>query len=412
MGVIKVALLVLFCVALSHQQCTTQTNTNYNTAGNLVTLYKVPSTQACSTACLSFEECTRYSYTQSNQQCVVKTNVSSVVSGTSSGIDSGVCSRTYTRPIACPGTVESNTDYYLPANLGSASSSSSSDCCAKCAAVPGCNYWTLASGTCWFKANLGKKTTSSGVSSGTVIPTSVKNTAKRTGKKGLAVYGTNSCSDIQKLNKVSWVYNWAETPGVLEECYLKLGIQFVPMVWGLSSNLDIIYADSPYLLTFNEPNFPQESNMSPQQAANAWPQIQAVAAKYGMQIGSPSASYGGSNMDPIAWLDQFFSLCTGCKVDFINTHQYDCRPYDLYGAITNFEKYNKPLWVTEFSCYNGPSVDSEVTFVNTIVPLFEGDAKIARYSYFGTRSAGGSTMDLFNSTISQLTPVGTAYITK
>ena len=39
-----------------------------------------------------------------------------------------------------------------------------------------------------------------------------------------------------------------------------------------------------------------------------------------MQIGSPSASYGGSNGDPIQWLDQFFAACVGCKVDFINTH--------------------------------------------------------------------------------------------
>lgn len=39
-----------------------------------------------------------------------------------------------------------------------------------------------------------------------------------------------------------------------------------------------------YLLTFNEPNFSDQSNMSPQQAADAWPQVEAVATKYPTHI--------------------------------------------------------------------------------------------------------------------------------
>jgi hypothetical protein len=57
--------------------------------------------------------------------------------------------------------------------------------------------------------------------------------------------------------------------------------------------------------------------------------------------------------------------------------QYDCDFEDLYGAITNFYKYNLPVWVTEFSCY-GASVQDGVTFVDGILPLFDTSATISR----------------------------------
>jgi len=230
----------------------------------------------------------------------------------------------------------------------------------------------------------------------------------RAAKKGLAVYGTSACSDIQLLTNISWVYNWQTTPGVLEDCYNQLGIQFVPMIWGAKSDFSNVYGNSPYLLTFNEPNFPDQSNLTPQQAASLWPQVEAVASKYKMQISSPSAAYGGSMMDPLKWLDQFFAACTGCKVDFITTHQYDCNYNGLHGAITNFYKYNRSVWVTEFSCY-GSSEQADVTFVRGIVPLFDSDPKITRYSYFGSRSNPPSNIDVFAPTTSALTEVGVAY---
>jgi hypothetical protein len=44
------------------------------------------------------------------------------------------------------------------------------------------------------------------VTSGSVIPASVLSTQKRTGKKGLGIFGTESCSDIRLLTSISWVY--------------------------------------------------------------------------------------------------------------------------------------------------------------------------------------------------------------
>jgi len=244
--------------------------------------------------------------------------------------------------------------------------------------------------------------------SGTVIPSSVTSTPKRAQtKRGLGVYGTKSCSDIRLLGNVTWVYNWSEDPDQLEQCYEELGIQFIPMIWGLNSHPEYIYGKSPYLLTFNEPNFADQANMTPKQAADFWPKIEAAAAKYGMKISSPSASYGGF-MDPIDWLDEFFRLCTNCKVDFITTHQYNCAPYDLYGAITNFKKYNKPIWVTEFACWDSSSQANTASFMQTLLPLFENDTSIERYAWFGSRTTT-SNINVFDYTKNALTPGGVFY---
>jgi hypothetical protein len=250
---------------------------------------------------------------------------------------------------------------------------------------------------------MGQRKASAGAVSGTVIPKI--NVTPRTGKRGLGLYGTNSCSDIKLLKQVSWIYNWGGQPGgILEQCYEELGIEFVPMVWGLNNNVNELYTKSKYLLTFNEPNFKDQSNMTPQQAAAAWPAIQQFASQYGMKISSPSASYGGQT-DPMKWLDDFFAACSGCQVDFITTHQYDCRPYDLYGAMTNFKKYNKPIWVTEFGCFSN-STDL-VSFANTLLPLFDKDPQFERYAWFGSRS--NANYVVFDPSKNALTPLGVTY---
>jgi len=105
----------------------------------------------------------------------------------------------------------------------------------------------------------------------------------------------------------------------------------------------------------------------------------------------------------------FFAACSGCKVDFIVTHQYDCNAYGLVGAVGNFKKYGKPVWVTEFSCY-GTSESQEVTYIKTILPLFDNDSAFAGYAWFGTRG-GTSSNSLLNNTHSSLTLAGVAYNT-
>ena len=102
-------------------------------------------------------------------------------------------------------------------------------------------------------------------------------------KRGIA-YGNNSLADMNVLKKgVSWWYNWSNVPDAgLNNYYTSLGVEYVPMAWNAVSDVnDFISKIKPgakYLLTFNEPNLSVESNMTPEAAAAAWPQLEKIAA--------------------------------------------------------------------------------------------------------------------------------------
>ena len=88
----------------------------------------------------------------------------------------------------------------------------------------------------------------------------------------------------------------------------------------LSQNLE---KGASAVLGFNEPNLVVEANMSAQAAADAWPAFETAAQDDSVPIVvSPAMTYG--NTHPIAWLDEFFNLCSGCRVDAIAVHSYTC----------------------------------------------------------------------------------------
>jgi len=396
-------LFILVCVCSAQQpQCTFSTSSNYDDTGDLLILYSIPDSATCCANSAAFEECAYFAWDSANQQCTVKSSASSLVSRAAASITAGSTGLNYNRETVCSTSAGNLYNYSNPLKV--ISSANSDACCSACADYTGCNYWTFSNNVCKLQPSMGAITPKSGTTSGTVVPQ--LNVPTKPGKRGLGIYGTQSCSDLKLLGNVSWVYNWSPQPGPLEECMDELGLEFIPMVWGLTTLLTDLYTKSEYLLTFNEPNFSNQANMSPAQAVAAWPAIEAFADKYAMKISSPSASYGGQNGDPIDWLDSFFTLCVGCRVDFITTHQYDCTAVNLYGAITNFKKYGLPIWVTEFSCY-GSSYSQMLSFAETIVPLFESDSGIERYSWFGCRDDG--IYNIFDPSSNALTPHGQYY---
>jgi hypothetical protein len=142
-------------------------------------------------------------------------------------------------------------------------------------------------------------------------------------KRGLA-YGSSSTADLTALSAgIAWWYNWSPQPdSSLGATGAPPGVEFVPMIWGGTFDPATLAKQVPagaaYLLTFNEPNFGSQSNLTPQQAAALWPQIEAFAKPRGMKIVSPALNYCGGNCNetnPFTWLDAFFAACTGCQVD-------------------------------------------------------------------------------------------------
>jgi hypothetical protein len=73
--------------------------------------------------------------------------------------------------------------------------------------------------------------------------------------------------------------------------------------------------------SFNEPDHAQQAHMSPAVAAAEWKKyIQPYAGK--VQLVSPAVTNGPAPMG-IAWLDNFFKACQGCRVDAVAIHIYD-----------------------------------------------------------------------------------------
>jgi hypothetical protein len=244
-------------------------------------------------------------------------------------------------------------------------------------------------------------------------------------KRGIA-YGHNSVGDLTALAAgISWWYNWSPGPdAAVAADYAKLGVEFVPMIWGpgdLAANrVALIPKDAKVLLGFNEPNFKSQSNLSPQEAATLWPQLEKIANDRGMSLVSPALNYCGpaSNCwttDPFDWFDQFFAACPGCKVDALAVHWYACTK----GALTSYldkmkSKYGKPIWLTEFSCLDDPALKTspanQATYMGDALTMLEADPMIARYSWFTGRWMDEPAIDLLGSGSGQLTSLGSKYV--
>ncbi|MDE6311868.1 MAG: hypothetical protein K2L96_08665 [Muribaculaceae bacterium] len=191
---------------------------------------------------------------------------------------------------------------------------------------------------------------------------------------------------------VSWYYNWGTAPGralVDDDC-----MEFIPMCWNGWYNANSIreYVQShpqvKYLLGFNEPNFHDQANMTPQQAADAWPAVQALAAELGLKLVAPVVNFSPNAPyhHPTSWMDEFVAL--------VGTDAFDCVALHCYGGpevlkqiCTEFHnRYGKEVWMTEFSLiYDGLTSNTPAAQISAMMQSVEWMEKtewMGRYGWF------------------------------
>jgi hypothetical protein len=246
-------------------------------------------------------------------------------------------------------------------------------------------------------------------------------------KRGIA-FGKNSTADLLALKPgISWWYNWGSEPeNDTNPNYESIGVEYVPMAWNQVSDNNVqafinrIKPGAKYLLAFNEPNFNDGARMTPQDAVNAWKNLEKIAAAKNLEIVSaspafndPNNNYGGYS-SPIAWHDQFFLLCPTCKVDYIAFHTYDSSSGSVIGVTSLLKKYNRPIWVTEFANRVIQTAAQKTTFMKDIITNFENDPDIYRYSWFTGRVDPTWTDMLEGQLLAAqngiLKPIGTEYV--
>jgi Glycosyl hydrolase catalytic core len=172
---------------------------------------------------------------------------------------------------------------------------------------------------------------------------------RRRALKGAAHGGKTALAlkQIKSLN-VDWYYSWGSTYTVTT----RPG--FVPMVRNAKTLLEqnaVGYVTSQIpetrarnLLGFNEPDHRAQANMSVDRAIQLWPRLQST----GLRLGSPATINVTSR-----WLDQFMTRAKKAhlRVDFMTMHSYTAPNAESFLAKVNYlhEKYERPIWVTEFA---------------------------------------------------------------
>ena len=200
-------------------------------------------------------------------------------------------------------------------------------------------------------------------------------------KKGVCFQkSTFNCGDFNVLNGMNWFYTWGKSGdmgcGRVED-------NFVPMLWNdaFDQPPSLPY---PVVLGFNEPNFGEQANMSPQRAAEAWIKIQAAYPD--KELVAPAAAPGGSNMSPTDWFDQFFAACDklgGCRVDYLATHSYSgCVECDLAYLEGLYSRYHRKIWFTEFAVPNTNDIGKVFDYMGSMLYHLEEADYVARYSWF------------------------------
>jgi len=190
---------------------------------------------------------------------------------------------------------------------------------------------------------------------------------------------------------VSWGYGW-DAQLLTDE-----RVRWMPMIWGegqlLQAEDQVGVIDwggaGQALLGFNEPNFPEQADMSPERAAALWPRVEALAANRGLsKLVSPAVNFRDGNQG-VDWLRRFFELCVGCKVDAIAFHSYTCYGRFLRDHLDLYRVFGKPMWLTEFACSEPgainagrASAEGQMTYMREAIPLLENDPDVEMYAWF------------------------------
>lgn len=200
----------------------------------------------------------------------------------------------------------------------------------------------------------------------------------------------------------TWVYNWGASADWGRSPKVKgtpwRNQEFVPEKWGHGGDSDWkkIANNSAYthLLSYNEPDHGEQSNVSVDRAIAEWPRH----LQTGLRLGSPATT-------DFAWLHRFMDECDkrNYRVDYVAIHAYwggsgsavqVSSVKDWYRKLKEIhEKTGRPIWITEWN--NGanwtheawPSDKAEQQekqrkFMEEVLAMMDTCSFIERYSVY------------------------------
>jgi hypothetical protein len=203
-----------------------------------------------------------------------------------------------------------------------------------------------------------------------------------TSKKGIA-------GNIERPLNVQWKYNWNISENSTRD------LEYVPIrqsrFWPDLASQNWQTRGATHLLGYNEPDRPDQSNLSVADALSSWPDLLAT----GLRLGAPAVSDGGRN----GWLYPFMTQADAAelRVDFVPVHYYWCfNPADPAGAANQmynflkatYDNVKRPLWVTEWN--NGanwtgcgdPTFAQQRAAIAAMIEMLEETPFVERYALY------------------------------
>ncbi|KAJ8507118.1 hypothetical protein ONZ45_g10474 [Pleurotus djamor] len=214
-------------------------------------------------------------------------------------------------------------------------------------------------------------------------------------KRGLAFAAFSSPNDIlhanQSTSAISWHYDWSSSP--TSSAVAGSHIEYVPMQWG-TRGIDgleglVRARGAKIVLGFNEPDFAEQSNLSPAQAAQLWKQyIQPLKSSLNVKLVSPAISSADTGI-PGALVWEWF-------VEYLE------RVHSTFPG--------KKVWVTEFA-ETSMDVNAVSTFMKDALPFLDSTPWIERYAWFAyMRPQNGVAWNLLDGS-GNLNRIGKSYVT-
>ncbi len=205
-------------------------------------------------------------------------------------------------------------------------------------------------------------------------------------KKGVALTYSN-CAGVDQLYVV-WQYGWGPTPA---NCP---GLENIPMIYNAADVDATLGGNSQWVMGFNEPDFSNEGNLTPSQAAPVWRQIELKYPSRKLVAPAPS------QLAP-DWIADFRSAYiadygTPPRLDALAVHCYAwqasvCIQFvQTYYEARAFSWGVPEVWVTEFSfAMTAPNTPSQsVQEAQTFIRWLEGESLITRFAWFASRIQG------------------------
>ncbi|KAF9486394.1 hypothetical protein BDN70DRAFT_869912 [Pholiota conissans] len=235
---------------------------------------------------------------------------------------------------------------------------------------------------------------------------------KKNPKRGLGFAGSVP-GDIINANQtnsvISWQYNWASIP---PDYLATSNIPYIPMQWGSAGASDFSTEaqnqGAKTILTFNEPDFVNEANMDPIDAANIWMQFIEPMKSLGIRLGGPAVTASSTGRP---WLLSFLAACTNCTIDFLPLHWYGEGIEGFMGYIfdvhANFPQY--PVWITEYADTSG-NLTEVIDFLNQTITTLDTLDWVERYAWFGYFRPRTNVNYNFLSEDGSLTTLGQLYL--